>query len=198
MRGVGGLVWGWGWGFGWGGDGHSGHAWKLMMVISMCCLFRDQLLGGGELIAWCCECRIPNILNICLEVSNFVTFWHSCRRARWIIHKEVNPNSHFESMIMNVDTNWVGTFWWIRRNANAGSLSNLTRTLSGSASLLSRPEFTLMRRVRDSGMFMAVNSLTILALSVAGVIFWLLSTDPVQTLLRVHVYPMVWEVVVGT
>ena len=86
----------------------------------------------------------------------------------------------------------------IPSNPREGSLSTISRTLSGSASLLSRPEFTLMRRVRDSIMFVTVNSVTILALTVAGVLFSFISSDPVQTLLRQTVYPVVWGVLVDT
>lgn len=86
--------------------------------------------------------------------------------------------------------------WRESRDRREGP-STLTHTLSGSASLLSRPEFTLMRRVRDSAMFMIVNSVTISALVVAGVLFWLFSTDPVQSLLRHYVYPVLWEVLVS-
>ena len=65
-------------------------------------------------------------------------------------------------------------------------------------SLLSRPEFTLMRRVRDSVMFVLVNSVTILALVVAGILFWLFSTDPVQNYLHANVYPTLFQLTVGT
>lgn len=73
----------------------------------------------------------------------------------------------------------------------AGSGPSPAPRLHHQHSLGGRPTFNLMRRVRDSMMFALVNGITLAALVVAGLLYALLVTPPVQAFVRSQLAPYI-------
>eukprot|EP00271_Cylindrocystis_brebissonii_P008042 TRINITY_DN22077_c0_g1_i1.p1 TRINITY_DN22077_c0_g1~~TRINITY_DN22077_c0_g1_i1.p1 ORF type:complete len:1726 (+),score=392.82 TRINITY_DN22077_c0_g1_i1:475-5652(+) len=121
-------------------------------------------------------------------------------------HRNLGPAAEVEKQIQQeaeVMSKEAGGSWWRKakrfvratiancfgRGTQPMRISSSMRSLSGSATLLSRPEFTLMRRMRDSVMFVLVNSVTIASIAIAGLLYLLYQREPLEEFLHTHVIP---------